>query len=91
MTASDFAALLLARRIGQGKWQGRCPAHADRSPSLSVAEGQDGRVLVHCFAGCALTQILAALRLTPSRFIPWNTALSSKGPVTRLRGGYAKC
>ena len=53
MTASDFAALLNARRIGQGKWQGRCPAHADRSPSLSVAEGQDGRVLVHCFAGCA--------------------------------------
>jgi hypothetical protein len=65
MTASDFAASLNARRIGRGKWQAKCPAHGDRSPSLSVAEGQDGRVLVHCFAGCALTQILAALRLTP--------------------------
>lgn len=64
MTGEAFAALVDARRTGAGKWQARCPAHADRSPSLSIRDGQDGRLLVHCFAGCAHTEILAALGLS---------------------------
>lgn len=40
-------------------WQ--CPAHEDRSPSLSIREGDDGRVLVHCFAGCSIEAICEAL------------------------------
>jgi len=47
-------------------WQARCPAHEDRSPSLSIREGDDGRVLVHCFAGCDLERILQALDLSVS-------------------------
>ena len=27
-------------------WSARCPAHDDYNPSLSVAEGDDGRVLL---------------------------------------------
>jgi hypothetical protein len=50
------------RRCGAG-WQALCPAHDDRSPSLSVTEAHDGRVLVHCFAGCRLEEILAAVNL----------------------------
>jgi hypothetical protein len=42
-------------------WQ--CPAHDDGVPSLSVNE-KDGRVLLHCQAGCATTDIVAALGLT---------------------------
>lgn len=41
----------------------RCPAHEDRSPSLSLAEGED-RVLIYCFAGCSVREIVAALDLT---------------------------
>jgi len=63
MTAEAFAALVEARRTGAGRWMARCPAHADRLPSLSIRDGEDGRVLVHCFAGCANTAILAALGL----------------------------
>jgi hypothetical protein len=63
VTGEAFAALLKARRAGQGRWQARCPAHADRSPSLSIREGKDGLVLVHCFAGCSLEAILVALGL----------------------------
>jgi hypothetical protein len=63
MTAGAFADLLGARPSGSGKWQARCPAHADTLPSLSIREGQDGRVLVHCFAGCTSTAILAKLGL----------------------------
>lgn len=44
-------------------WQARCPAHDDRAPSLSVAEGDDGRVLVRCHAGCGLEDVLGALGL----------------------------
>lgn len=41
----------------------RCPAHRDRNPSLSIAEGRDGRVLLTCFAGCAVTAILGTMHL----------------------------
>lgn len=64
MTAEAFAGLLQARRSGEGRWQARCPAHADSSPSLSIREGQDDRVLLHCFAGCDLADILAKLGLS---------------------------
>lgn len=47
---------------GRGSWT--CPAHEDRSPSLSVKEADDGRVLVHCFAGCETADVLAALGRT---------------------------
>ncbi|CAG1010435.1 hypothetical protein PHYC_03850 [Phycisphaerales bacterium] len=41
----------------------RCPSHDDREPSLSVAAGDDGRVLIHCHAGCTVESILGAVRL----------------------------
>jgi Toprim domain len=37
-----------------------CPAHQDRQPSLSVTYRQ-GRVLLHCHAGCETDAILSAL------------------------------
>jgi hypothetical protein len=38
----------------------RCPAHHDRGPSLSITE-RDGKVLVHCFGGCTVEAICAAI------------------------------
>ncbi len=43
-----------------------CPSHEDASPSLSITEGADGRVLVHCFAGCTFEAIRDALGI-PAR------------------------
>ena len=63
MTAEAFAGLLNGRRIGVDRWQAKCPAHEDGSPSLSIREGRDGRVLLNCFAGCRLTSILNAMGL----------------------------
>lgn len=48
------------RRTGEGRWLARCPAHKDRSPSLSVRELEDGRTLVHCFGGCEVGAVLGA-------------------------------
>ena len=50
------------RRSGRG-WTARCPAHNDKTPSLSIAEGDDGRVLLNCFAGCETSSVIAALGL----------------------------
>ncbi|NDD12313.1 MAG: DNA primase [Betaproteobacteria bacterium] len=50
------------RRTGPGRWIAKCPAHDDRSPSLSVRETDD-RLLVHCFAGCDALSIVNAVGL----------------------------
>jgi hypothetical protein len=48
---------------GQGRWSARCPAHTDKSPSLTIAEGEKG-VLLKCWAGCSLEEITGTLGLT---------------------------
>lgn len=49
------------RCSGRG-WIARCPAHADKNPSLSVREGS-GKVLLHCFAACSVEAVCAALKI----------------------------
>jgi hypothetical protein len=58
------------RRVGSGRWIARCPAHDDRSPSLSIATGRDGKVLVRCFAGCELSAVLQNAGLTIDNLFP---------------------
>jgi len=55
---------VLVERLG-GRWTSRggmcrCPAHDDRTPSLSVRPGRT-RLLLHCFAGCEASAVLRAL------------------------------
>ena len=38
-----------------------CPAHDDRNPSLSVSD-KNGKILVHCWAGCTQEEVISALR-----------------------------
>lgn len=42
---------------GSGALMTECPVHDDGSPSLSVKRGDDGRALIHCFAGCGTAEI----------------------------------
>jgi hypothetical protein len=65
--------LAKVKKSGKG-YTACCPAHTDKGPSLSVREGDDGRVLLHCFAGCATADVVAALGLTMADlFAPSNT------------------
>ena len=48
---------------GYGQFYACCPAHDDTNPSLSIKVLDDGRVLIHCFAGCTIDQVLMALHL----------------------------
>jgi hypothetical protein len=55
-----------ARETRRGHWIARCPAHQDRSPSLSIRELDDGRVLIHDFGGCSAEEVLNAAGLNYS-------------------------
>ncbi len=65
-------------------WQCRCPAHEDRTPSLSIKVGDDGCALVHCHAGCSFDSICAALKLTKAElFTHNNTVNAQRNPKVR--------
>jgi hypothetical protein len=65
---------VLARLKGVRKsirgWVACCPAHDDREPSLSIGLGDEGHVLLKCFAGCTLDSIVEAMELTVSDLFP---------------------
>lgn len=58
------------KRTGQGRWLACCPSHSDKSASLSVRALDDGRTLVHCFAGCSVEEVLGAVGLTFDALYP---------------------
>lgn len=55
-----------------GSYVACCPAHADRSPSLTVRETPDGKILLHCFAGCEVSDIAAAVGMDLMDLFPPN-------------------
>lgn len=57
------------KRTGNSTWLARCPAHQDRSPSLSIREADD-KVLIHCHAGCSVHEVVAAVGLEISDLFP---------------------
>ena len=71
MTTAKLIELLDGvRGVGPSRWIARCPAHEDRSPSLSIRELDDGRVLLHDFGGCDVESILEALGLQFAGLFP---------------------
>lgn len=51
------------KATGPNKWKACCPAHDDKSPSLSIKETADGTVLLKCWAGCTAAEITGAIGL----------------------------
>ena len=60
-------------KMGADRWLACCPAHNDKSPSLTIRELPDGAVLVHCFAGCSAHEIVSAAGLDMSELFPEKT------------------
>jgi len=69
---------------GPGRWLAQCPAHEDRSPSLSIRELEDGRVLLHDFGGCGTQAVLDSLGLEMAAL--FQERLPGSGPA----GGFAR-
>lgn len=63
MQISDFLARLDGVKRHGDRYTAKCPAHDDHTPSLSIREGSDGRILLHCFAGCSVDQVVGAMGL----------------------------
>lgn len=61
-TRGQTIAVALAGHRAGNCWMARCPAHDDSTPSLSIRETRDGKLLVHCHAGCEQTAVIAALQ-----------------------------
>jgi hypothetical protein len=68
--AERFVSRLGKVRGRNGSWTAQCPAHDDKSPSLSVRETEDGRVLVHCFGGCAVHDVVGAVGMDMTDLFP---------------------
>lgn len=63
VSASDVAHGLMARPRKNGPgWLVLCPVHRDKHPSLSIRDGEGGKLLVKCFSGCDHREVLKTLR-----------------------------
>ena len=57
------------KQTGAGKWVACCPAHEDRSPSLSIRQADD-RILIYCFAGCGADEVVGSVGMSLSDLMP---------------------
>lgn len=57
------------RPSGPDSWTASCPAHEDKSASLSIRHVDD-KTLIHCFAGCSVHEVVGAIGLNISDLFP---------------------
>jgi putative DNA primase/helicase len=77
-----------SRVEGTGKqYKACCPAHDDKTPSLAISQGDEGKILVHCHKGCTPESILFAVGLKQEDLFPTRTEAAKPLQVTpRVKG-----
>lgn len=93
MKIDDFLFRLKAVRRCADGYSALCPAHDDKNRSLSVRGAHDGKILLHCFAGCSFGEVLGALNLRESDAFPASSAAQitlSRAPLNVGRLSSAK-
>jgi protein tyrosine phosphatase len=65
-----LAKLRKVKKTSSNRWLACCPAHEDKSPSLSIMQNETGKIFVHCFAGCDGNAIMAAMGMTLADLYP---------------------
>lgn len=80
MLLSRLGTVLSTARAGP-----RVAAHQDRQASLSVTIGNDGRILAHCFAGCAISDVLGAVGLALADLFPQAGRRIARRPTRAAR------
>lgn len=92
MTLSDILSRLEGVKGRDGKYMARCPNHGDKTPSLSVSLGDDGKTILHCFAGCSTEDVVWSMGLTmkdlfvevtPATAFPVYESASVNGKTTK--------
>lgn len=64
MTTAEIARALRARRYARGRYMARCPAHRERTGSLSITDMGNGHTRLHCFGGCSQESVLRSAGMT---------------------------
>jgi uncharacterized protein DUF3631 len=70
------------RRSGDS-WSARCPAHDDRKASLSIKE-DDGKILLHCHAGCSFEAVCRAAGIEMRDLFPASTRIAIRTAKKRV-------
>jgi hypothetical protein len=55
---------------GRGRWTACCPHHQDKSPSLAIRLVDDGRILLHCFGGCSVDEVVGSMGMSINDLFP---------------------
>jgi hypothetical protein len=85
VTAAEFVARLEGvKKTGSG-WEARCPAHEDRRQSLSVTEGEGGKVIAFCHAGCTTEAVVQAVGLEMKDLFPAKPSPFATRPRKTMR------
>jgi hypothetical protein len=58
------------RPLGNGKFEACCPAHQDKKPSLGITLFDTDKIGLKCWAGCSVSEIVAAVGLELSSLMP---------------------
>lgn len=74
MDLKEFLSHLDGVKGSGNQYSARCPAHEDRTASLSVSTGADGKILMKCHAGCEVRDIVAALGMEEKDLFPPTSA-----------------
>jgi len=77
----------VSRTSKNNQYQCLCPAHNDRTASLSIKFNDDGRVLMNCFAGCDIENIIGSVGLSFNDIIP--NRIDDLKPVGKIFNPYA--
>jgi hypothetical protein len=86
MSAENFLSRLSkVKKTGPGKWIARCPAHEDKGPSLSIKD-DGGKVIMKCFAGCEVADIIGAVGVEWEELFPPNDG-TWRSDEKRFSGG----
>ncbi len=75
------------RKTGPSRWSACCPSHQSKSKaSLAIQEGDDGKVLLHCFGGCDIEAVVGAIGLQVKDLFPDKSAQPGAGtPAQKLK------
>jgi len=79
MNITEFLSLLKGVKPCGNGYQAHCPAHDDKKQSLHVSEGEDGKILAHCHAGCSINDICQALGIELKDLFPQKLKVHAGG------------
>ncbi|MEN6371754.1 MAG: phage/plasmid primase, P4 family [Armatimonadota bacterium] len=87
-TIDNILTRLQGVRESANGWQALCPAHEDKQASLSITAGKDGKILLHCHAGCSIEAVTEAIGIKASDLFPKAVHRIQSAEPRRIEAAY---